>query len=353
MDYLEQMQWKMKIKLWATELGFVSVGFTTAEPIDSLAPLLKARIDQGLATTFESKDIKRRIDPQAVWEDCKTVVALAYPLPSTFPPQEGEGVIARSAVGEDYHRVIFRKINQLVDTMINNDWLEAPHFQVDTGPLIERAFAARAGIGWIGRNQHLIVPGFGTFVALALLLLDQEIPPDSSQALGQCGTCQKCVQACPAQIIDKEPFAANKCISFLTQSKEVLTTEESSCIGFKIFGCDTCQEVCPHNQKWLLEEELSASLKRGVDMIETLNLTKGEFLKHYKMTAAGWRGKGVLQRNAFVAMRNYNSSGMHQWLNARGKEKSVPQMILPYIQDVINDPERSTPAVPIDNNKSL
>lgn len=342
MDILEQTMWKMNIKKWARELGFVSVGFTTAEAIDNLAPLLQVRIDQGLTTPFESKEIQQRIDPRANWQDCRTVAALAFPLPLTVPPQEGEGVIARSAVGEDYHRVMFRKINQLIETMVENGWLGSTRLQVDTGPLVERAFATRAGIGWIGRNQQLIIPEYGSFAALALLLLDQEIIPDDPLIPGQCGTCQKCVQACPAQIIGKEPFAANKCVSYLTQSKEVLTPEERHRLGLQIFGCDTCQEVCPHNQKWLGKERSSVdlvahqsaartSLSRGVNIFETLNLTKGEFIKRYKVTAAGWRGKGVLQRNAYLALRNDQVNWSIQWLKNREKDKSVPPMILPYL----------------------
>jgi len=344
MNLLEQMQWKMKIKNWAYELGFVSVGFTSAEPIDGLELLLKARTEQGAATPFESKDIKQRVDPQAVRQDCKTVIALANPLPSTVPPLKGEGVIARSGVGEDYHRVIYRKMNSLVEIMINNKWQGSPRFQVDTGPLVERAFAVRAGIGWIGRNQHLIIPGYGSFVALALLLLDQEISQDYPLIPEQCGNCQKCVCACPAQIIGQEPFAAKKCVSYLTQSKEVLTSEERHRLGLRIFGCDTCQEVCPHNQKWLEEEQMSTDLVscssaastpfgRGVNLYEILNLTKGEFIKRYKTTAAGWRGKGVLQRNALLALRNAQDARSEQWLAEREKDKSVPPMILPYIQD--------------------
>jgi len=342
MDFPEQMQWQRNIKKWASELGFVSVGFTTAEPMDSLAPLLQARIDQGVTTPFEIEEIKRRIDPRAVYQDCQTVVALAYPLLFTLAPQEGEGEIARSAVGEDYHRVIFRKINQLVSIMVSNDWPGSPRFQVDTGPLVERAFAARAGIGWIGRNQHLIIPGHGSFVALALLLLDQEIQSSDPLRTEQCGTCDKCVQACPAQIIGKEVFAAKKCVSYLTQSKEVLTPEECNRLELRIFGCDTCQEVCPHNQKWLEEEQstidrascpstVQTLLRRGVNLLETLNLTKGEFSKRYKVTATGWRGKGVLQRNAFLALRNAHDGRSEEWLVERKKYNSVPPMICPYM----------------------
>lgn len=305
MDSAEQMRWKTNIKEWANELGFAAIGFTSADPVDELAQLLQARNNQGLATPFEVKEIEKRIDPQKSWQACQTVVALAYPLPYSTFPREGEGVIARSAVGEDYHHFMRQKINHLVEIMTRHDWPGTTRCQVDTGPLVERAFAYRAGIGWIGKNQNLIIPGYGSFVALALLLLDQELEPDCPSVLSQCGTCQKCVQACPAQILGKDPFAARQCVSYLTQCKDKLTPEEGKLLGLKIFGCDTCQEVCPHNLK-RIEKELTSpfSLRRGVDLQEILNLTKGKFQDRFKSTAAGWRGKGVLQRNALLAILN-------------------------------------------------
>ena len=339
MDADEQMRWKMSIKKWGQELGFVAMGFSNAQPIAGLVSLLQARFTQGLSTPFESKEIKMRVDPKAVWQSCQTVVALAYPLLYSSIPQKGEGIIARSAVGEDYHHSMDQKIKRLVEIMAINGCPGTARWQVDTGPLIERAFAIRAGIGWSGRNQHLIIPGYGSFVALALLLLDQEIEPDQPSISNQCGTCQSCVQACPAQILGKEPFAAQHCVSYLTQSKEVLTPEECEHLGLRIFGCDTCQEVCPHNQKRIEEEQQQANsspstLHRGVDLMETLNLTKGEFQQRFKATAAGWRGKGVLQRNAFLALRNGQDERYEHWLVERKKDKSVPPIITPYIEEV-------------------
>jgi len=329
----DQMQWKTNIKGWAQELGFVSIGFTSAEPIDSLGPVLERRINQRLATPFESKEIESRIYPKAVWQSCQAVVVLAYPLPYSSVPQAGEGILARSAVGEDYHHFLNQKINKLVEIMAGNDWPGTSRWQVDTGPLVERAFAIRAGIGWIGRNQQLIIPGYGSFVALALLLLDQEIEADQPVIPDQCGTCQSCVQACPAQILGKEQFEAKHCVSYLTQSKEILTTEERGQLGLRIFGCDTCQEVCPHNQK-RIEEELASSsptsLRRGVDLMEILNLTNGEFQRRFKATAAGWRGKGVLQRNAFLALGNLHDGRSKLWLAERENDQSVPPIITPY-----------------------
>ena len=335
MDSAEQMWWKTNIKKWGKELGFVSIGFTTAQPIEGLASQLQARIDQGLATPFESKDVNSRINPQVGWPDCQTVVALAYPFPYSAPPQEGEGIMGRSAVGGDYHHFMDQKLDHLVGIMDSNDWPGSARRQVDTGPLVERAFALRAGIGWIGRNQHLIIPGYGSFVALALLLLDQKIEPDHLHTDSQCGTCQKCVQACPAQILGKDMFASKHCVSYLTQSKEVLKAEECEQIGLRLFGCDTCQEACPHNQKRLEQEPTSLSLSsfsRGVNLMETLNLTKAEFQRRFKATAAGWRGKGVLQRNAYLALCNLHDGRCKLWLAEREKDRLVPPIIIPYIE---------------------
>ena len=337
MDAEEQKNWKSNIKRWSQELGFASLGFTTAQPIDSLAQLLQARSTQGLATPFEVKEVEQRINPKAGWQACQSVVALVYPLPYSSCPQEGEGVLSRSAVGEDYHQVLNQKIHSLVEIMVSNGWPGTVRRQVDTGPLVERAFAMRAGVGWIGRNQQLIIPGYGSFVALALLLLDQELEPDHLLITDHCGTCQICVQACPAQILGNDPFGAKHCISYLTQSKEVLTLEESKRLGLRLFGCDTCQEVCPHNEKRIQKEQASSSsssLQRGVDLMEILNLTKGEFQRRFKATAAGWRGKGVLQRNAFIALRNGQDGRYEPWLLERKKDKSVPPIISPYIEVV-------------------
>ena len=335
MEADEQMRWQTKIKKWGSELGFVALGFTTAKSVNGLAQVLQARIYQSLATPFERTEIEQRIDPQAGWQHCQTVVVMAYPLPDTVPPRTGEGLLARSAVGADYHHVLRQTINELVDTMIRNGWTGETRWQVDTGPLIERAFALRAGVGWSGRNQQLIIPGYGSFVSLALLLLDQELPADRP-SLDQCGACQRCVEACPAHILGKEIFAAKHCVSYLTQSKEMLSDEECKRLGLRIFGCDTCQEVCPHNQKRMEKEQASSSsssstLRRGVDLLETLNLTKREFQQRFLGTAAGWRGKAVLQRNAFLALRNVQDPRLRLWLEEHGEGQSVPPIIVPYL----------------------
>lgn len=169
----EGLKWKETIRELAFQSGFVAVGFTNSDPIAGLEEFIAERHALGYNTPFEKEEFLPRVAPKAIWPACKTVVALAYPLPLTKKPQEGEGVLARSAVGEDYHRVLKRALENLIISMNEAGWDgKPPHLQVDTGSLNERAFAVRAGLGWIGKNQQLIIPQVGSFVALALMLID-------------------------------------------------------------------------------------------------------------------------------------------------------------------------------------
>ncbi|MHB8126425.1 MAG: tRNA epoxyqueuosine(34) reductase QueG [Desulfitobacteriaceae bacterium] len=344
----ERLQSKVNIRQWAKDLGFVAVGFTRAQTNYKLEAYLKERHDKGLDTPFEPINHRLRCDPQAVWPECQTVVVLAYPLPLSSPPEKRQGIIARSAVGEDYHLIVAQKLKFLIQKILENGWKSAPpKVQVDTGPLNERALAGQAGIGWLGRNQQLIVPNYGSFVTLGILLLDQSFPPDQSLS-EQCGGCKNCVQACPVQILGDQPFAAKDCLSYLTQSKEVLTPKQINKLGGRLFGCDTCQEVCPHNALRKIKESektpvvpeefslskvdiLKDSFRRGVDLMEILNLTKNEFISRYQPTAAGWRGKSILQRNAYLAMINTDDGRLKEWLSERRNKKDLPPILQPYV----------------------
>lgn len=328
------LEWKEKIKKWARELGFVAAGFTSSEPEPRLEQAIKERMDHGCATSFEGLEADVRSNPKLVWPECQTVAAFAYPTPLSTPARPGEGIIARSAVGEDYHLVIRRRLEELVERVLAAGWAAArPRIQVDNGLLSERSFAARAGVGWVGRNQLLIVPDHGSFINIGLVLLDQFIPPDAPIE-NRCGTCTSCIQACPVQILGGEHFPANKCLSYFTQTKEELTAGQAVSLGLRIYGCDTCQEVCPYNRKRVEEErslsrqpqdEVSAKayVSQGVDLMDTLSLTKSEFNRRFRSTAAGWRGKGVLQRNAFMALRNSQDPRLEEWL-ANQDERDVP-----------------------------
>lgn len=315
--------------------------FTGAQPLTELADYLRKRENEGYATPFAETHVDLRTNPKAVWPPCQTIGVLAYPLPLTSEQKEGEGVIARSAVGEDYHNAVRVQMEELIRKLVQAGWpSEPPRFQVDTGPLNERGFAIRSGLGWAGRNQQLIIPGVGSFVVLALLLLDQELPPDEPVP-NQCGSCQKCIHACPAQLLGDKPFVADQCLSYLTQSKDILTERQGKSLGNRLFGCDTCQEACPHNQMFLkLEAEIKANsqgqngngndlrgLSRGIDLMEMLTLTKAQFDKYFRSTAAGWRGKGILQRNAYRVMDNFQDERRISWLKENKDNKTLPLVL--------------------------
>jgi epoxyqueuosine reductase len=344
--------WKNQIRRWAETLGFAATGFTEARYNYELESYLQQRQEKGWSTPFEPSDSRRRSDPQAVWEACRTVAVFAYPLPLSCPPQNKQGILARSAVGEDYHLFVGRKLAALSLKMVANGWeTHCPVIQVDNGPLNERALAKAAGIGWLGRNQQLIVPECGSFIVLGLLLLDQNLPADQSIP-DQCGECRKCIQACPVQILGDKPFAARECLSYLTQSKEILTAEQITKLAGRLFGCDTCQEACPYNKARIrkenatilpVKEKITFSengffeecpqgiLQRGVDPMDMLKLSKSEFDKIYRKTAAGWRGKGILQRNAFLALRTAGDKRLFDWLDGHRVKKDLPQLLLPYV----------------------
>jgi epoxyqueuosine reductase len=344
----EQLQWKENICRWSSELGFIAIGFAKAQRNYELEAYLKERQGNNLNTPFETSDNRLRCDPQAVWNECQTIVVLAHPFPLSCPPKKNEGILARSAVGEDYHIAVSNKLKLLSQRIMENGWKSLPpKIQVDIGPLNERALANQAGIGWLGRNRQLIVPDYGSFVSLGLLLMDQSFPSDD-RISGQCRGCKKCIEACPVQILGKADFEAKKCLSYLTQSKEVLSGEQINTLGGRIFGCDTCQEVCPYNETRKIKEnevtrplseefsfskgkDLNKGLRRGVDLIEILNLTKGEFSNCYRPTAAGWRGKSILQRNAFLALAKADNGRLKKWLSERRDPKDLPPILLPYL----------------------
>lgn len=305
-------QRKKKIRQWAMELGFQAIGVASAVRNHELAAYLNDRAALGLTNPLEEKSLEPRVNPQAAWNECRSVFVLAYPLPLSAPPQRGQGILARSAVGPDYHSIVLSKLNGLQEKIGAAGWCsQPPRVQVDIGPLNERALAVKAGIGWIGKNQQLIIPRHGSFVSLALLLLDREFPPDVPLP-DQCGECQACLQACPVRLLGQKYFDSKRCISYLTQKKGELSEEESRQLGLHIFGCDLCQEVCPHNRQRLqMESDASfqdADFQRGVDLRFLQKISKEQFAEMFRPTAAGWRGRRILKRNAAIGLFNAENS---------------------------------------------
>ena len=185
--------------------------------------------------------------------------------------------------------------------------MEAQAF-VDTGPPLDREVAARAGLGWFGKNACLYVPNYGSWVFLGEIFTNVELAPDPRVTL-DCGHCDRCIHACPTGAIT-EPFYVdpNRCISHVTQMSGPIPLELRERVGLKVWGCDICQQVCPWNDDAVVANRPEFHPVPGLDpapsLIDMLQMTTGEFKRRFGRTAAGWRGKRTLQRNAAIALGN-------------------------------------------------
>jgi epoxyqueuosine reductase len=312
---------EVKLKAEAVRLGFEAVGITEVRPSDHAA-FYRAWIQAGHHGTMDylarEDAVERRLRPESFRS--AVVVALNY-FPG--PDDDGDassGVIARYARGRDYHKVIKRKLLALLS------WLEAElgrelplaRAYVDTGPVLERELAQRAGLGWFGRNTMLLHPQRGSYYFLGSLLLDIELTADEPFAADHCGTCNACVSACPTGALlgrnnDGAPVIdATRCISYLTiENRGPIPRELRSLMGNRVFGCDICQEVCPFTGKFSRpSSEPDFSPRPGMtspSLVELMRLSPeawDEFTRGSPVRRA--RREGLL-RNVAVALGNWAS----------------------------------------------
>jgi len=196
---------------------------------------------------------ERRSNPQAILPGCKSLISLGMNYYSPQSPNEGVGYgrIARYAWGEDYHRPFKRKLKCLESTILDLRPESRTRHYADTGPVMEKAWAQQAGLGWIGKHSNLVSTEYGSWLLLGEILTTLELDSDEPTT-DLCGSCSLCIQACPTGAIT-EPYVvdAEKCISYLTiefRGKAEEITEERKCqIGNHIFGCDDCLDICPYN----------------------------------------------------------------------------------------------------------
>jgi len=244
-----------EIKARAAELGFDACGIAPAGAFTELG-FLRTWLDRGYGGEMQylERSAERRADVRAVLPSARSVICLATVYNSDRPystevADPGAAVIARYAWGDDYHTVIERRMDVLVQWMREHggDGFEARAY-VDTGPVQERVYAQYAGIGWIGRNTCVIHPDLGSWLFLSEILCSLPLESDPP-ALDQCGTCRLCLDACPTGAI-VEPYVldATRCLSYLTiELKGGIPIDQREGIGRHAYGCDICQEVCPWN----------------------------------------------------------------------------------------------------------
>ena len=293
-------------------LGFDLVGITTLGEMDT-SPYFDRWLDRGFAGDMHylPKWQSKRHDSRLPYEGVRSAIVVAM----NYGGREPSGPVARYARGDDYHDVMDAKLRSLLQ------WVSAEvgrevrgRAYVDTGPLLERDLARRAGLGWFGKNTNLINPKLGSFFFLGALLVDLELAPNEPFASDHCGTCTRCIEACPTgAIVEPRVLDATRCISYLTiENKGEIPLALRESIGELIYGCDICQEVCPWHESFAQElrepafaprEALAGKDARALAR-ELLLMTQAEFSAAFKgspMKRAKLRG---LKRNAAVVLGN-------------------------------------------------
>jgi epoxyqueuosine reductase len=308
------MQLKEEIKQRANQFGIDKIGFASADPFVEMKKRLIEHRKKGYESGFEEPDIEKRTDPSKLFEGPQSIIAIAVAYPSRLAdaprskPGAYRGFISRSAWGQDYHHVLknrLKRLEQWIYDRVDGARLES---MVDTGALVDRAVAERAGIGWSGKNCSIITPEWGSWVFLGEMITNIPFPPDVP-VTDQCGDCTICIDACPTgALVGPGQLNAQRCVSFVTQTKGIVSDEMKAKIGNRLYGCDTCQLVCPINKgkNWTHQAEFEPDPEQVKPLlIPLLSMSNREFKQKFGHTAASWRGKKPIQRNAVIALGHY------------------------------------------------
>lgn len=243
-----------RIKGRGLDLGFDWIGLASASAPAGYAHFLHW-LDRGSHAGMEymATGAAARSHPESLLPGVRTIVvaAMIYAHGTEPPTGPSEGKVARYARGLDYHEVFWKKLDLLLDWIKQERPKAVGRSVVDSAPLLERDFARLAGLGWIGKNTMLISKGLGSYTLLGMLLLDLELEPDQPFELNHCGTCTRCLEACPTDAFEG-PYQldAGKCLSYWTiEHRGIIPEEFRSRLDGWLFGCDVCQDVCPWNRK--------------------------------------------------------------------------------------------------------
>lgn len=303
---------------YAASIGVDKIGFTTAAPFHELKNRLRRQQQLNYQSGFEESDIELRTEPLKLLDGVESIIAIALAYPSRMQdaPQgkkgERRGIFCRASWGVDYHTAVRERL-QLIES-----WLQerVPNVlvksMVDTGELVDRAVAERAGIGWSGKNCSIITPEFGSYVYLGEIMTNIPFAPDTPME-DECGDCNLCINVCPTgAIVAPGQLNSQRCIAFLTQTKGFLPDEFRSKIGNRLYGCDTCQTVCPKNKGKLnwIHEEFKPNPEIAKPLLQPLlSISNKEFKAIYGHVSGSWRGKKPIQRNAIIALAHFKEEG--------------------------------------------
>jgi epoxyqueuosine reductase len=306
---------KQELSAAAPSLGIDKIGFASADPFTDLKDILQAHRDKGYESGFEEKDLDKRIEPKLSFHNGPRSIlsiAVAYPSKLHNPPRSEpgayRGIISRSAWGNDYHEVLRSRMARLEAFLHERVEGVRTMSMVDTGALVDRAVAERAGVGFVGKNCAVITPEWGSWVYLGDVITN--IPFSVDKPLTeQCGDCTICIDACPTgALVGPGQLNASRCVSFVTQTKGSVSDEMKEKIGNRLYGCDTCQIVCPINKgmHWSHHNDLQPDPELVKPLLKPLlTMSNKEFKEQYGHSAAAWRGRKPIQRNAIIGLGNF------------------------------------------------
>ncbi|MFE7061707.1 tRNA epoxyqueuosine(34) reductase QueG [Sutcliffiella sp. NPDC057660] len=305
---------KDEIIAFSKEIGIDKIGFASAGVFTGLKERLRVQQENGFQSGFEESDIEKRTNPELLLPRAKSIIAIALAYPSKLKDaprstrEDRRGIFCRASWGVDYHHLLRDKLQQL-EAFIREKHPDASmKSMVDTGELSDRAVAERAGIGWSGKNCAIITPEFGSYVYLGEMITTIAFEPDQPLE-DNCGTCNKCVEVCPTgALVQGGQLDSNKCIAFLTQTKGFLAEEYRSKLGNRLYGCDTCQTVCPENKG--MDFHLHPEMEPDPEIVKPklrplLTISNREFKDRFGRISGSWRGKKPIQRNAILALAHY------------------------------------------------
>jgi len=295
-----------QIRTKAQELGFDKVGIVAARGLETEGERLRMWLERGYHgnMTWLERDPETRSDPRQLMPQARSVVVVALNYFTDHVHDSNVGKISRYAWGDDYHDVLREKLTALLDWIQTEEPAKAGKICVDTAPFMDKAWAARAGLGWIGKSSNLITRELGSWVFIGSLLLDIELEYDQTTVEDHCGTCTACIEACPTDAI-VEPYVVDsrQCISYATIElrDETLPDNIASNLDGWIYGCDICQDVCPWNR---FEQPTTESrfeprhAETVLDVDAVAQLEHEEYVVRFRRSAMKRTKLSGLKRNA-------------------------------------------------------